>query len=105
MEIVNTKLEKDGKAALNETKYYERIQEQLGRDVTLETTNKRDALRTAWCTYEKQKQDYKTFEETVVDLKFGRWAQTKEERKEFGNIVLFQGMVSIFFLRIYVISL
>ena len=103
MEIVNAKLEKDDKAPLNETKYYQRIQDQLARDVTLATTNKRDALRTAWCTYEKQKMDYKTFEETVVDLGFGRWSQTKEERREFGNIVLFQGMVSIFFL--YVISL
>ena len=100
MEIVNAKLEKDDKALLNATKYYQRIQEQLARDVTLATTNKRDALRTAWCTYEKQEMDYKTFEETIVGLGFGRWSQTKEERREFGNIVLFQGMVSIFFLRI-----
>ena len=103
MEIVNAKLEKDGKAALNGTKYYERIQDDLARDVTLATTNKRDALRTAWCTYEKQKKDYITFEKTIVELEFGRWSQTKEEKKEFGNIVLFEGMVSIFFL--YVISL
>ena len=95
MEIVNAKLEKDGKAALNGTKYYERIQDDLARDVTLATTNKRDALRTAWCTYEKQKQDYKTFEEAVVDLELGRWSQTKEERREFGNIVLYPGQVSL----------
>ena len=95
MEIVNAKLEKDGKAALNGTKYYERIQDDLARDVTLATTNKRDALRTAWCTYEKQKQDYITFEEAVVGLEFGRWSQTKEERREFGNIVLYPDQVSL----------
>ena len=103
MKIVNAKLEKDGKATLNETKYYERIQQQLSRDVTLSTTNKRDALQTAWCTYWKQKQDYITFEETIVDLEFGRWSQTKEERREFGNVVLYPRMVSAFFL--YVTSL
>ena len=80
---------------LNEVKFYDRIQKRLARDTTLTTTNKRDALRTAWCTYEKQKQDYKTFEEAVVDLELGRWSQTKEERREFGNIVLFKGMVSM----------
>ena len=73
MEIVNAKLEKDGKQPLNETKYYERIEESLARDITLSVTNKRDALRTAWCCYGNQELDYKVFEETVVDLEFGRW--------------------------------
>ena len=95
MAIVNKALEKRGEQPLNEVKYYERIQKHLARDTTLTTTNKRDALRTAWCTYEKQKQDYKTFEEAVVDLELGRWSQTKEERREFGNIVLYPGQVSL----------
>ena len=95
MKIINAALEKRGKDLLNEVKYYERIQQMLSSDVTVTTTNKRDALRTAWCTYEKQKQDYITFEQTVVDLDLGRWSQTKEERKEFGNIVLYPGQVSL----------
>ena len=95
MKIINAALEKRGKDPLNEVKYYERIQQMLSSDVTLTTTNKRDALRTAWCTYEKQKQDYITFEQTVVDLDFGRWSQTEEERREFGNIVLYPGQVSL----------
>ena len=95
MKIVNAALEKRGEQPLNEVKFYDRIQKRLARDVTLTTTNKRDALRTAWCTYEKQKQDYKTFEEAVVDLELGRWSQTKEERREFGNIVLYPGQVSL----------
>ena len=95
MEIVNAKLEKDGKQPLNETKYYERIEESLARDITLSVTNKQDALRTAWCCYGNQELDYKVFEETVVDLGFGRWTQTEEERREHGNIMLFPGQVSI----------
>ena len=95
MEIVNAKLEKDGKQPLNETKYYERIEESLARDITLSVTNKRDALRTAWCCYGNQELDYKVFEETVVDRGFGRWTQTEEERREHGNIMLFPGQVSI----------
>ena len=95
MKIVNAALEKRGEQPLNEVKFYDRIQKRLARDVTLTTTNKRDALRTAWCAYEKQKQDYKTFEEAVVDLELGRWSQTKEERREFGNIVLYPGQVSL----------
>ena len=95
MKIVNAALEKRGEQPLNEVKFYDRIQKCLARDVTLTTTNKRDALRTAWCTYEKQKQDYITFEEAVVALEFGRWSQTKEERREFGNIVLYPGQVSL----------
>ena len=95
MKIINAALEKRGKDPLNEVKYYERIQQMLSSDVTLTTTNKRDALRTAWCSYENQKQDYITFEQTVVDLDFGRWSQTEEERKEFGNIVLYPGQVSL----------
>ena len=95
MAIVNKALEKRGEQPLNEVKYYERIQKHLARDTTLTTTNKRDALRTAWCTYEKQKQDYITFEEAVVGLEFGRWSQTKEERREFGNIVLYPDQVSL----------
>ena len=95
MKIINAALEKRGKDALNEVKYYERIQQMLSSDVTLTTTNKRDALRTAWCTYEKQKQDYITFEQTVVDLDFGRWSQTEEERREFEYIVLYPGQVSL----------
>ena len=95
MKIVNAALEKRGEQPLNEVKFYDRIQKRLARDVTLTTTNKRDALRTAWCTYEKQMRDYTTFEETVVDLELGRWSQTKEERREFGNIVLYPGQVSL----------
>ena len=95
MKIINAALEKRGKDPLNEVKYYERIQQMLSSDVTVTTTNKRDALRTAWCTYEKQKQDYITFEQAVVDLELGRWSQTKEERREFGNIVLYPGQVSL----------
>ena len=95
MGIVNAALENRGEQPLNEVKYYDRIQKHLARDITLTTTNKRDALRTAWCTYEKQKQDYITFEEAVVGLEFGRWSQTKEERKEFGNVVLYRDQVSL----------
>ena len=60
-------------------------------------TNKRDALRTAWCCYGNQELDYKVFEETVVDLGFGRLTQTEEERREHGSIMLFLGHVSILY--------
>ena len=44
MEIVNAKLEKDGKQPLNKTKYYEHIEEGLAPDITLATKNKRNIL-------------------------------------------------------------
>ena len=95
MEILNAKLAKDGKDLLNETKYYERIERELSRDISLTTTCKRDALRTLWCTHGNQEMDYKTFEEAIVDLEFGRWTTTDDEREKFGNIILHPGQVRV----------
>ena len=95
MEILNAKLAKDGKDLLNETKYYERIKRELSCDISLTTTCKRDALQTLWCTHGNQEMDYKTFEEAIVDLEFGRWTTTDDEREKFGNIILHPGQVRV----------
>lgn len=97
MEIINTKLIADGKEPLNEVKFFDRIQSYLAREVTLNTIDKREALRAHWLTHDNQNKHYEKWECLVVELEFARWADDDEEISKFGNVVFYPGMVRFIF--------
>jgi hypothetical protein len=89
--IVNAKLKADNKDELNEVRFFECIQLALSREVVLTAADPRELLRAMWLTYENQNLNHIRWEQTVVDLGFGRLAASDIQRKEHGNVVLYPG--------------
>ena len=84
MEVINEKLRVDGEDELNDVKFYERIQMELAKDCSITSIDPREALRWAWSTYKNQLDNYERWEEALVELGFGEYSTTDEEKREHG---------------------
>ena len=86
MEVVNEKLNSDGEDELNDVKFWERIQMELAKECSITAIDPREALRWAWGTHKNQLDNYVRWEEALVELGFGHYTTTDEERRKHGRV-------------------
>ena len=88
MEVVNEQLRSNNCDKLDDVKFYERIMKATSRELTVKLMDPREALRWQWLTHSNQEKNYKVWESTLVELGFGVYSQTDEEKKEHGHVMI-----------------
>ena len=88
--LVNSKLQCDGLAPLNETSFYQRVETRNAPKVGIKVVGHREELRFKWLTYQNMKAQHENWEKHMVDLGVARWPESEEEKQCEGYIVYFE---------------
>ncbi|CAB9531097.1 unknown protein [Seminavis robusta] len=86
-EILNDKRKSEGLPAMNDARFYRRIEEEICHLQDLTKADSRESLRVLWLTYKTQLRHYENWEKHAVDLGFARELTADERPNEDGYIV------------------
>lgn len=90
-QMVNDKLEKEGKEIIDTIQFFDRIQQINAPKQRAHVADPIEARRVRWLTYQNLKAHYIKWEETLIKLGFGRKPNSAKERHEKGFVVFYPG--------------